>query len=968
MLLFKKPISKGAQIGVFDNFNSLDDLGRGGLVKSDDSGNYYYHLTDFDFDRQTMSAGRWGMPPLLNITQDCRKKLLAKNTYAKEILIYKIFRMRPSDPVKEPGNLKLGITHVYELFFQLFYYRAHGIDKYSKVDVEGVCGEKIAIFFFHTIANETLTTNYKNVYAQSPIKAPVQQFMKWYDTFNPNSDFYNSICSGYTYNTMVDKFLKQEDKLKYYDTPLDVRRKYFGGNLYLCPDYCTYSGIFAILTFFLPTCHCKDPKMNILSDPNYTPPAQYMQPFDYDEEKFNKNKDSFFSIGVLGCFMFTFILGMQNNYGCYIILGIGTVIIFSFIELLIFGKKRIIEVLELLYNNNINPKSDIKINNVSANRIIVNDKKIFDNIPDKRKNSNLVLISSSSKSPVESNNYITNTNISRNTKNKFYGRKISTEKSILKHTKTYEKSENEDEYYFQENFDEKTMNVDKVDKFEKEIKIYPNSPESSIYRNQKGKEKEKENQKKMEANYDREESEDSEKVEEGEVKNNIQNIGNNHEEIEEEEEVEQEEEERGEGGENANPPKIKIKVKKKKVNNIYPNKRSFIEMPSVQPLSQEKIKNSPENQIIENNRLVRKKSIIRKTNRNSLQQFQGNSEYQQQSPELELVTRNKRSYSKKQSKVRFKDIHLGLDSILNTHNNFPEIPKSKLHFRIDNIFTDQELNYMNFTQFLKYDKRTYFQMYLSFLNEHSPLFFLLHYYNSDPNGNLTFQIRYPSAKLIFFCIELYVCFFFNCTVFGTKSAGYQFYGTYTFWKHLAFGVVLSPFCLIVDRLLHYLIFFRVTRKIIAIKLLFYTKILYIKKEKTYDDFEYFIKKEHVSKYHRVITKIENIDPDDLHRLIKHERKDLKEKVEIFFNIYKKKIIGTFILSCLGTIFMWYYVTALCVAFKNSQSNFLLNVLLTFVCCNLLSGGYCFLIAYVRQKALKERRKLYFVVSLILKFL
>jgi hypothetical protein len=181
-------------------------------------------------------------------------------------------------------------------------------------------------------------------------------------------------------------------------------------------------------------------------------------------------------------------------------------------------------------------------------------------------------------------------------------------------------------------------------------------------------------------------------------------------------------------------------------------------------------------------------------------------------------------------------------------------------------------------------------------------------------------------------------------------------------------VVLSPFCLIVNRFFHYLIFFRVTRKIVGIKLLFYTKLLYLKKEKTYDDFEYFIKKDHVSKYHRVITKIENINPDDLHRLIKHERKDLKKKVEIFFHIFNKKIIVTLILSCLGTIFMWYYVTAFCVAFKNSQSNFLLNVLLTFVFCNLLSGAYCFLIAYVRQKALKEKRKSYFIASLFLKFL
>ena len=41
----------------------------------------------------------------------------------------------------------------------------------------------------HTLDNETLTTNFKNVQNQCPIKAPVANFMKWYDTLNPNSDF-----------------------------------------------------------------------------------------------------------------------------------------------------------------------------------------------------------------------------------------------------------------------------------------------------------------------------------------------------------------------------------------------------------------------------------------------------------------------------------------------------------------------------------------------------------------------------------------------------------------------------------------------------------------------------------------------------------------------------------------------------------------------------------------------------------
>ena len=86
------------------------------------------------------------------------------------------------------------------------------------------------------------------------------------------------------------------------------------------------------------------------------------------------------------------------------------------------------------------------------------------------------------------------------------------------------------------------------------------------------------------------------------------------------------------------------------------------------------------------------------------------------------------------------------------------------------------------------------------------------------------------------------------------------------------------------------------------------------------------------------------------------------------NIYKKKIIRTFVLTCFGIIFTWYYTTALCVAFKNSQGNFLLNVLLTFIFCNLFSAGYCFLPAYIRKKAINEKSKKFFIIFQILKII
>jgi hypothetical protein len=331
------------------------------------------------------------------------------------------------------------------------------------------------------------------------------------------------------------------------------------------------------------------------------------------------------------------------------------------------------------------------------------------------------------------------------------------------------------------------------------------------------------------------------------------------------------------------------------------------------------------------------------------------------------LNNNLKNKQKKNSKVIFiDDFNLKMNNFINS-NSLPHIPKSEIYIIIDNIFSDEELNAMNFLHSLKYDKRNIYQIYLSLINCQIPLFFLFYYYNSNPHNSI-FQIKYPSAKLIFFCIEIYVCFFFNATVFGTKSVGYQFYGTYTFWKHLAFACVLFPFCLTVNSFFHFLFFNMIKRKIIEIKLWCFTKFIINKKSKINNGFDYFIKKEYVSKYHRTITKLENIHPSNIERKVKHHKEELKKLILKFMNTYGKKINTLIIFTCIGIIIMWYYITALCVAFKNSQGNFLLNVLLTFILCNLFPSCYCFIPAYIRHKSLKEENKALFNISIILRAL
>ena len=960
IILYNVKTSQESIIGVFE-INSLDDIDCKPKQVNADT-NEWHQICDFSMEKMPLGAGvfgfgKVGIPPYLNITNDCRDKLLKKNPYAKDVLIYKIFRFRESDPVKEANNQKLGVLHVYESFFQLFYYRNNGYDKYTKVDVKGVCGEKIGMFLMHTLDNETMLTNWKNVQVLTPIKAPVAMFLKWYDTLNPNSDFYNSICSGYTYNTLIDKFLKNETELHYYDTPLDVRKKYFFGNLYLCPDYCSYSGVFSVVGLYLVVCHCDDPHMDLLSNISEVPEKQYLQPFDYDEEDFYKSKDSFFSVGVFMCYMFTFILGFEANYGCYIVFGIASIIFFSYVELLVFGRKRILSVLELLYNNNVNPdmisykrRKKSNNNNNSKEKILKNDN-----------NNDLISDSVNNGKNNNKNVHIKNVNNIHNIKNKNMNNNLE---KIHYNKRPKEKFENEEDEMDEIDYE----NLDK-----KEIKIFSNN----IYNNHSQNHKKTEKIiKRIETNDEREEeSEDSEKVQEENIDENQEyNINNENNENEEGQ------------GQNANPPKIKIKMKRKTYKELRSNR---LELSSNKKLVNRRVPDdiSPIKIDFDNPNSIQKKSITL-INRNSQiskmfsenekrmvceQEIKENIQKKEENPKLEkeinIADNIRKLKTKKSVRISLKDSKdqniLKIGSLMDTHGHLPFIPKSNMHITIDNIFTDQELNSMSFLQSLKYDKRTFYQMYLSLLNYQAPLFFLLHYYNSNPNENYTFQIKYPSAKLIYFCYEIYVCLFFNAVVFGTKSAGYQFFGTYTFWKHLGFAVVLFPFCLLINNFFHFILFYRIKKKIIEIKIWCFTKLIKDKKS-VKDGFNYFLKKEVVSKYHRVFTKLEDIHPNDIERKVKHYKEELKKLITNFFKIYQKKINVAIGFTIFGILVMWYFIAGFCVVFKNSQGNYLLNVLLTFILSNLFPGAYCFLPAYVRQKALKEQNKTYFILSQFLR--
>ena len=82
-----------------------------------------------------------------------------------------------------------------------------------------------------------------------------------------------------------------------------------------------------------------------------------------------------------------------------------------------------------------------------------------------------------------------------------------------------------------------------------------------------------------------------------------------------------------------------------------------------------------------------------------------------------------------------------------------------------------------------------------------------------------------------------------------------------------------------------------------------------------------------------------------------KRKALAEKAKKCANI---KIIILYIASGCLLILCWYYVSAFCAVFKNSQKNYLINTLISFIVCNLWPFVTTFIPTIMRRKAIEKK--------------
>jgi hypothetical protein len=113
----------------------------------------------------------------------------------------------------------------------------------------------------------------------------------------------------------------------------------------------------------------------------------------------------------------------------------------------------------------------------------------------------------------------------------------------------------------------------------------------------------------------------------------------------------------------------------------------------------------------------------------------------------------------------------------------------------------------------------------------------------------------------------------------------------------------------------------------------------------------------VSLNERDISKITQLGRPD-------ERERLAKKIE---KITKIKLIILYAISGALILFFWYYVSAFCAIFKNSQGHYFTNVLVSFIICNVWPCAISLIPAFLRTKALENGNETMYKISQIVAY-
>ena len=249
--------------------------------------------------------------------------------------------------------------------------------------------------------------------------------------------------------------------------------------------------------------------------------------------------------------------------------------------------------------------------------------------------------------------------------------------------------------------------------------------------------------------------------------------------------------------------------------------------------------------------------------------------------------------------IFIKDKIINSNSLFSNKNENVIIHKTKTLQKNNNdkflYFNDYELNAMSYNDALKYDKRTYFEYYLSLLRTKHLLVFTF-FSKKDYNSNII------KINLFFFSLALY--FTINA-LFYTDTTIHDIYedsGAFNFIYH-------------VPQILYSSIISAVINAIIKFLSLSEKNILEIKKEKNMNNYN---------------NKIQNI-----------------------LRCLKIKFIFFYILYFLFLIFFWYYLSCFCAVYQNTQFHLIIDTLFSFFLSLLYPLGINLIPGFFRIPALKD---------------
>ena len=258
--------------------------------------------------------------------------------------------------------------------------------------------------------------------------------------------------------------------------------------------------------------------------------------------------------------------------------------------------------------------------------------------------------------------------------------------------------------------------------------------------------------------------------------------------------------------------------------------------------------------------------------------------------------KGKKESSKKTDKVK------GVDK-----NGFPLTTSRKLQNgqklkgKKDSLIEDDELNFANYDDFMKNDNRNFIQTYWSFLKFKQTIIFT---FFTNSKGIL----RSTKIALFILFVAFYMAFtalFFNDSIMRKL---YIYKGSTDAAVHVP-NIILSSLCSFIASL---------------------------------------------------VVRFVCLGERDI-SLIVHEKnnKIRNEKVDNALVKAKIKIYVLYILSAILVGLCWYYVSAFCAVFKNSQGHYLTNTLVSFIVCNLWPAITSLIPTFMRIKAKeKNSSKLY----------